>query len=73
MVAFISHGGLLGALEATYTGVPVIGIPFYGDQKTNLANMIQRGLAVQLDFHNITKKSVLEAIRTVVDNTKYVI
>ncbi|PSN55494.1 UDP-glucuronosyltransferase 2A3 [Blattella germanica] len=72
VAAFISHGGLLGSLEATYSGVPVIGIPFFGDQKTNLANMKQRGMAVQLDYHNITKESVLEALRTVLDDVSYI-
>ena len=70
MVAFISHGGLLGALEAAYTGVPVIGIPFFGDQKTNLANMKERGMAIQLDYHAITKENVLAALHAIVDNPK---
>ncbi|KAG5670631.1 hypothetical protein PVAND_000879 [Polypedilum vanderplanki] len=33
--AYICHGGLLGTTEAVYEGVPVLGIPIFGDQKTN--------------------------------------
>jgi len=36
---FISHGGKLGTTEAFYEGVPVLGIPVYGDQMvSNLAH-----------------------------------
>lgn len=65
MLVFLSHGGLLGALEAAYYGVPVVGIPFYGDQRTNLANLGARGMAIQLQYNNITKQSVLDALHTV--------
>ena len=29
---FISHGGYLGTTEATSEGVPILGLPIYGDQ-----------------------------------------
>jgi len=30
---FITHGGLLGTTEAIIEGVPVLGLPIFGDQK----------------------------------------
>lgn len=70
MLAFVSHGGLLGTLEATYSGVPVVGIPFYGDQRNNLANLETRGMGIMLQYNNITKQSVLEALHTVLDQSR---
>jgi glucuronosyltransferase len=65
VLLFLSHGGLLGIMEAIYNGVPVVGIPFYGDQRSNLANLEARGIGIQLQYNNITKQSVLDALHTV--------
>lgn len=70
MLAFLSHGGLLSTLEATYNGVPVVGIPFYGDQRNNMANLVARGMGIVLQYNNITKQSVLEALHTVLDQPR---
>lgn len=40
---FISHGGLFSSLEATYHGVPVLGMPVFGDQFTNVGKMVAEG------------------------------
>ncbi|XP_059480683.1 UDP-glucosyltransferase 2-like [Neocloeon triangulifer] len=63
--AFITHGGLLSTQEATYHGVPLVGIPFFGDQKLNIAKSSRLGYAVGLDFQTLDKQSVLAAIKTV--------
>lgn len=70
MVAFLSHGGLLGTQEATYSGVPVVGIPFWSDQRTNVAQLEARGMGILLQYDNITKESVLEALKTVLDQPR---
>jgi UDP:flavonoid glycosyltransferase YjiC (YdhE family) len=48
----------------------MVGIPFYGDQRNNLANLKAKGLAITLDYNNITKQSVLEALHTVLDQPR---
>jgi glucuronosyltransferase len=67
---FLSHGGLLGTIEAVHVGVPMIGIPMYGDQGTNMKMVEAAGMAVILQYHDITKDNVLKAIRTVLDNPR---
>jgi glucuronosyltransferase len=66
---FITHGGLLSTLEAAFNGVPLVGIPFFGDQQLNVAKSARMGLAVALDFQTLTKASTLTAVRTILDDT----
>lgn len=61
--AFISHCGNLGTTEAVHCGVPVIGVPFYGDQPLNIAALEYRGMGVKLKFEDITQQSLLEAVQ----------
>lgn len=35
VVLFITHGGVFGKQEGIYRGVPMLMIPFYGDQVIN--------------------------------------
>jgi UDP:flavonoid glycosyltransferase YjiC (YdhE family) len=65
---FITHGGLLSTQEAAFHGVPLIGIPFFGDQQLNVAKSARMGLAVALDFITLTKTSALTAIKTILDD-----
>ncbi|KAG8225142.1 UDP-glycosyltransferase [Ladona fulva] len=68
---FITHGGLLSMQEAVTRGVPLIGIPFFGDQYYNLARAAELQIGVKLDALNITRESLLEAMRKVLENPMY--
>lgn len=66
-MAFFSHCGLLGTTEALYHGVPVVGMPIYGDQPTNAAAIEESGLGVQVQLDLITKEYILEKFKIVLD------
>ncbi|XP_065216418.1 UDP-glycosyltransferase UGT5-like [Planococcus citri] len=68
---FISHGGALGLNEAVFEGVPIIGIPFYGDQKMNIKTIQAAGAGELLWYNDITAEHVLEKIKTVLNNKRY--
>lgn len=68
---FLNHGGLMGCLEAIYNGVPMVSIPLFGDQYNNVQVLADRGISVRLSYPNITKESVLLALRQVLDNPQY--
>ncbi|KAJ9601564.1 hypothetical protein L9F63_000307 [Diploptera punctata] len=68
---FITHGGLLSTQEAMHRGVPVVGIPVFGDQLTNMKKAQMAGLGVTVNFKDITAESVKTAITEVIENPKY--
>ncbi|KAF4519363.1 UDP-glycosyltransferase-07b, partial [Ephemera danica] len=62
---FFTHGGLLSIQEAAYHGIPLIGLPLFGDQFLNLRKAESDGYAVMLTLKNLTKSSVLWAVNKI--------
>lgn len=69
---FISHGGALGTHEAIYHGLPILGMPFFGDQRRNIEAYVQSGWALRLDYANVTEQSLRWALSTLLDNKRYI-
>jgi glucuronosyltransferase len=67
----MTHGGLLSTQEAINRGVPIVGIPVFGDQQLNVLWAASKGLGVLLDFNNITSESVSWALNEVLNNPRY--
>ncbi|XP_049767214.1 UDP-glycosyltransferase UGT5-like [Schistocerca cancellata] len=68
---FITHGGLLSTFEAVYHGVPVVGVPVFGDQELNMIRAEEKGYALRLQFNNLTAESFFWAITEVLHNPSY--
>jgi glucuronosyltransferase len=68
---FITHGGLLSTQESVSRGVPVVGVPIYGDQKLNMLKTVSAGMGVHLEFKNVTADSLTWAITEVIENPRY--
>jgi glucuronosyltransferase len=64
---FITHGGLLSTQEAITRGVPILGIPIFGDQRLNMRKAEDSEYGILLEFNNITTDSVLWAIKTALE------
>uniref|UniRef100_A0A8C4PRI4 UDP-glucuronosyltransferase n=1 Tax=Equus asinus TaxID=9793 RepID=A0A8C4PRI4_EQUAS len=69
--AFITHCGTNGIYEAIYHGVPMVGIPVFGDQFGNIARVKAKGAAVEVDLHAMTTSDLLNALKTVINNPSY--
>lgn len=67
---FISHCGLGGVAEAKHHGVPIVGLPLFGDQPSNAASVEQEGWGLQLDFATISEASLKSSIEEVLTNPK---
>ncbi|EDV54742.1 UDP-glucuronosyltransferase 2B17 [Drosophila erecta] len=64
---FMSHGGLMGTTEAVSSAVPIVGVPIYGDQSLNIAALVQRGMALQLELKKLDENTVFEALTKALD------
>ncbi|KAM6986258.1 UDP-glucuronosyltransferase 2A2-like [Aplochiton taeniatus] len=69
--AFISHGGTNGLYEAIYHGVPMVGIPLFGDQTDNIGRIKTRGAAVMLDFNKMNSQDLVDGLNAVINEPSY--
>lgn len=67
---FISHGGLGSAVESKYHGVPIVGIPLFGDQESNVELIMKEGWAVKVDLATLSEESLYNGISEVLNNPK---
>jgi glucuronosyltransferase len=68
---FITHGGMMSSLEAITWGVPLVGIPVFGDQRRNVARAVMGGYGILIDFNNISTESLTWAIQEATETPKY--
>ncbi|XP_052054370.1 UDP-glucuronosyltransferase 2B17-like isoform X2 [Apodemus sylvaticus] len=69
--AFVTHGGANGLYEAIQHGIPMIGIPLFGEQHDNIAHMVAKGAAVTLNIRTMSSSDLLSALQEVIDNPFY--
>ena len=67
---FIGHAGMNGMLEAAYHGVPMICVPFFGDQFDNSVAAKHFGMAEFLYKESITERSLLKLINAVLNKPR---
>lgn len=49
---FITHGGQLSTTETIHYGVPVIGLPVFGDQYVNMQAVQRKGFGIMVQIRN---------------------
>ncbi|XP_026735871.1 UDP-glucuronosyltransferase 2B37-like [Trichoplusia ni] len=70
-VAFITHGGLLSTTETVFSGVPIIGVPVFGDQLVNIQMAANRGLGLGVKLSYKVVEDLKVAIEEMVSNPRY--
>lgn len=68
---FITHGGHGSTQEAIYHGVPLVGIPMFGDQTANMQEAKRLGFALPLEFTELSVDVLTNAINTVISDSSY--
>lgn len=71
VVLFIAHGGLFGTSESLYYGIPLLVIPFFGDQHRNAHRIVSGGYGKSLSFSEITKESLSAKIQELISDKSY--
>lgn len=72
MRLFITHGGLHSVEEAVYNSKPVVGVPFFADQVTNMKIIEKHGYGKFITIIDLEEKSFGSAVEEVLSNPTYV-
>ncbi|XP_052756565.1 UDP-glucosyltransferase 2-like [Galleria mellonella] len=70
-ILFITHGGLLSTTEAIHFGKPIIGIPAFADQFTNVDRMVKKGFAKKVDLSFTLAEDLKETIVDILKDPSY--
>ncbi|XP_053625091.1 UDP-glucosyltransferase 2-like isoform X2 [Plodia interpunctella] len=70
-LVLVTVGDIVSMIEATYTGVPVIGIPLHGDQFSNIDLAVERACAIRVDVTRYLVRELKDAINEIVGNYSY--
>ncbi|GAB0099859.1 UDP-glucuronosyltransferase [Sergentomyia squamirostris] len=68
---FITHCGLLSLQEATWFGVPVLGLPIFSDQFSNIKQSVKAGIGEQGNILNIDRHSFRALMEKLLRDRKY--
>ncbi|XP_055374511.1 uncharacterized protein LOC129607507 [Condylostylus longicornis] len=68
---FITHGGRGSVVESEYFGVPMIGLPVFGDQSANVDQLVEAGYGLRLDHSVLTEENLRDAINKIFTDSKY--
>ncbi|XP_055609692.1 UDP-glucosyltransferase 2-like [Uranotaenia lowii] len=71
VVLFISHGGLGGMAEARYHGVPVLGIPLFAEQSSNVEAVAREGWGQLYDYHQLNEETFDQALNQMLGNPQF--
>uniref|UniRef100_A0A5S6Q9P5 glucuronosyltransferase n=1 Tax=Trichuris muris TaxID=70415 RepID=A0A5S6Q9P5_TRIMR len=67
----ITHGGLNSVVESMWHGVPIIGIPIYSEHRDYIVRATARNAGIMLPKSNLSKESVVDAVRTLTLDPRY--
>ncbi|XP_065170771.1 UDP-glycosyltransferase UGT5-like [Atheta coriaria] len=68
---FITQGGIQSIEEALYSYMPLVVLPFFGDQEPNAVKVKAKGMGLTLDPYNLDTKEFKETILEVINNKVY--
>lgn len=67
---FITQGGSQSTEEAISFHIPIVGMPFFADQQSNIRRLLHKGIGLAVDYKTIDKVQFKETILDVMNNPK---
>ncbi|XP_040194263.1 UDP-glucuronosyltransferase 3A1-like isoform X1 [Rana temporaria] len=67
----VTHGGMNSLMEAVYHGVPVLGIPLFGDQHENMARVKYREMGTYIPPEQLKAENFASTIQHIIENKSY--
>ncbi|KAK3753022.1 hypothetical protein QZH41_004330 [Actinostola sp. cb2023] len=68
---FITHGGLNSIYESSFHGVPMVVIPWFGDQFDNALAAENAGTGEMLHVKGITEQKIIDKVNKVLSDASY--
>lgn len=68
---FFTHGGLKSAKEGVCSGVPMLFMPFFGDQPRNAHRFVTHGIAEALYKHTVCADDIVVKLKKLLENPSY--
>ncbi|TSO98568.1 2-hydroxyacylsphingosine 1-beta-galactosyltransferase [Bagarius yarrelli] len=69
--AFLSHGGLNSIYEAMYHGVPVVGVPLFGDHYDTMTRVQAKGMGIMLEWKKMSEEDLYTAMISIITDNRY--
>ncbi|KAG8456720.1 hypothetical protein GDO86_002485 [Hymenochirus boettgeri] len=67
----VTHGGINSLQEAVYHGVPIVGIPLFGDQRENLIRVKGKKFGTFIPPEQLTAESFADTIQHIINDKSY--
>ncbi|KAI6192236.1 UDP-glucuronosyltransferase [Aphelenchoides bicaudatus] len=71
LIGFVSHGGMNSISEATYSGIPIIAVPLFGDQPRNALMVESREIGIVLNKRQLTSENIIRAFRQIIEDKTF--
>ncbi|XP_007951418.1 UDP-glucuronosyltransferase 3A2-like [Orycteropus afer afer] len=68
---FVTHGGQNSIMEAIQHGVPMVGIPLFGDQPENLLRVEAKNLGITIQLKQLKAETFVLKMKQVIEDKRY--
>lgn len=68
---FVTHGGFNSVMEAIQHGVPMVGIPFFGDQHENMVRVEAKKIGVSVQLQTLKAETFALTMKAVIEDKRY--
>ncbi|XP_078533412.1 UDP-glucuronosyltransferase 3A1-like [Lissotriton helveticus] len=67
----VTHGGMNSLMESIYHGVPVLGIPLFGDQFDNIVRAVAKQIGIAIPAEQLTMKRFAMSMKQLIEDPSY--